>query len=274
MFFKIFFFSNITPNSWIKQLSLRHRKTFSCKSQIGTYRRHTNCHRLTDFQWPGGSAGVFSALSPVVICLPLYSPEIGQDSFNLRVLQWWVPTTGILWLVIGGQHMFRQSIGTTTGWPDLSLLTSSSFLHDVDSTCANKQVPAAMYALTAFLRPLFASTPVGSATSLVLPLVPFSITRSSSARPRVLLAVTYSFGADGTWKESSTKKSLVTALYVDYVFLGADDEPHIPWVPHERFNSLVMNPSVQAFNLHFLRTCFHCSFDNVDYCSSSLWNSP
>ena len=310
-----------------------------------TYRRHTNFAMESIEQTFNGQADFGRRVQCTIsrngdlayrTYLQVTLPEIGQDSCCnpkdcAKVYARWLDYPGeqlisMVEVEIGGQRIDRQygdwmhiwnqltltaeqergynkMVGQTT---QLTYLIDPSFA-DVDSACANVNVPAAVCAPrnalpeTTLYIPLqfwFCRNP-----GLALPLIALQyheVRINLELRPsdEVLFAVTNlteGGGADGdnVGNGSSVKdavsyqKSLVAAsLYVDYVFLDTDERRRMAQNPHEYLIEQLqftgdesVGSSSNKIKLNFNHPCKELIFvvqpdSNVDYCSSFLKGAP
>ena len=297
-----------------------------------TYRRHTNFAMESIEQTFNGQADFGRRVQCTIsrngdlayrTYLQVTLPEIGQDSCCNpkecdQVFARWLDYPGeqlisMVEVEIGGQRIDRQygdwmhiwnqltltaeqergynkMVGQTT---QLTYLVDPSFA-DVDSACANKQVPAAVCAPrnalpeTTLYVPLqfwFCRNP-----GLALPLIALQyheVRINLELRPsdECLFAVTTLDGADGASVKDapSYQKSLVAAsLYVDYVFLDTDERRRMAQNPHEYLIEQLqftgdesVGSSSNKIKLNFNHPCKELVFvvqpdANVDYCSSFL----
>jgi len=310
-----------------------------------TYRRHTNFAMESIEQTFNGQADFGRRVQCTIsrngdlayrTYLQVTLPEIGQDSCCSpgvcdKVYARWLDYPGeqlisMVEVEIGGQRIDRQygdwmhiwnqltltaeqergynkMVGQTT---QLTYLIDPSFA-DVDSACANVNVPAAVCAPrnalpeTTLYIPLqfwFCRNP-----GLALPLIALQyheVRINLELRPsdEVLFAVTdLTENADGVINDikngSSVKdavsyqKSLVAAsLYVDYVFLDTDERRRMAQNPHEYLIEQLqftgdesVGSSSNKIKLNFNHPCKELVFvvqpdSNVDYCSSFLKGTP
>jgi len=310
-----------------------------------TYRRHTNFAMESIEQTFNGQADFGRRVQCTIsrngdlayrTYLQVTLPEIGQDSCCnpkdcAKVYARWLDYPGeqlisMVEVEIGGQRIDRQygdwmhiwnqltltaeqergynkMVGQTT---QLTYLIDPSFA-DVDSACANVDVPAAVCAPrnalpeTTLYIPLqfwFCRNP-----GLALPLIALQyheVRINLELRPsdEVLFAVTNlteGGGVDGdnvangsSVKDAvSYQKSLVAAsLYVDYVFLDTDERRRMAQNPHEYLIEQLqftgdesVGSSSNKIKLNFNHPCKELVFvvqpdANVDYCSSFLKNTP
>jgi len=310
-----------------------------------TYRRHTNFAMESIEQTFNGQADFGRRVQCTIsrngdlayrTYLQVTLPEIGQDSCCnpkdcAKVYARWLDYPGeqlisMVEVEIGGQRIDRQygdwmhiwnqltltaeqergynkMVGQTT---QLTYLIDPSFA-DVDSACANVDVPAAVCAPrnalpeTTLYIPLqfwFCRNP-----GLALPLIALQyheVRINLELRPsdEVLFAVTNlteGGGNDGdnvangsSVKDAvSYQKSLVAAsLYVDYVFLDTDERRRMAQNPHEYLIEQLqftgdesVGSSSNKIKLNFNHPCKELVFvvqpdANVDYCSSFLKNTP
>jgi hypothetical protein len=314
-----------------------------------TYRRHTNFAMESIEQTFNGQADFGRRVQCTIsrngdlayrTYLQVTLPEIGQDSCCnpktcAKVYARWLDYPGeqlisMVEVEIGGQRIDRQygdwmhiwnqltltaeqergynkMVGQTT---QLTYLVDPSFA-DVDSACANVNVPAAVCAPrnalpeTTLYIPLqfwFCRNP-----GLALPLIALQyheVRINLELRPsdEVLFAVTNltenstgatNLGADDVPNGTSVKdavsyqKSLVAAsLYVDYVFLDTDERRRMAQNPHEYLIEQLqftgdesVGSSSNKIKLNFNHPCKELVFvvqpdANVDYCSSFLKGTP
>jgi len=317
-----------------------------------TYRRHTNFAMESIEQTFNGQADFGRRVQCTIsrngdlayrTYLQVTLPEIGQDSCCNpkpcdKVYARWLDYPGeqlisMVEVEIGGQRIDRQygdwmhiwnqltltaeqergynkMVGQTT---QLTYLIDPSFA-DVDSACANVNVPAAVCAPrnalpeTTLYIPLqfwFCRNP-----GLALPLIALQyheVRINLELRPsdEVLFAVTNltenSTGGsnpdglgdadvpNGTSVKDavSYQKSLVAAsLYVDYVFLDTDERRRMAQNPHEYLIEQLqftgdesVGSSSNKIKLNFNHPCKELVFvvqpdANVDYCSSFLKGTP
>lgn len=303
-----------------------------------TYRRHTNFAMESIEQTFNGQADFGRRVQCTIsrngdlayrTYLQVTLPEIGQDSCCndsddcKGVYARWLDYPGeqlisMVEVEIGGQRIDRQygdwmhiwnqltltaeqergynkMVGQTT---QLTYLIDPSFA-DVDSACANKQVPAAVCAPrnalpeTTLYVPLqfwFCRNP-----GLALPLIALQyheVRINLELRPsdECLFAVSALDDMTGTKpsgksvKDSASyQKSLVAAsLYVDYVFLDTDERRRMAQNPHEYLIEQLqftgdesVGSSSNKIKLNFNHPCKELVWvvqpdANVDYCSSFL----
>jgi hypothetical protein len=297
-----------------------------------TYRRHTNFAMESIEQTFNGQADFGRRVQCTIsrngdlayrTYLQVTLPEIGQDSCCNpkeceKVFARWLDYPGeqlisMVEVEIGGQRIDRQygdwmhiwnqltltaeqergynkMVGQTT---QLTYLVDPSFA-DVDSACANKQVPAAVCAPrnalpeTTLYVPLqfwFCRNP-----GLALPLIALQyheVRINLELRPsdECLFAVSTLEKSNGeSVKDApSYQKSLVAAsLYVDYVFLDTDERRRMAQNPHEYLIEQLqftgdesVGSSSNKIKLNFNHPCKELVWvvqpdANVDYCSSFL----
>ena len=297
-----------------------------------TYRRHTNFAMESIEQTFNGQADFGRRVQCTIsrngdlayrTYLQVTLPEIGQDSCCNpgecdKVYARWLDYPGeqlisMVEVEIGGQRIDRQygdwmhiwnqltltaeqergynkMVGQTT---QLTYLVDPSFA-DVDSACANKQVPAAVCAPrnalpeTTLYVPLqfwFCRNP-----GLALPLIALQyheVRINLELRPsdECLFAVKSLDGSAGDSVKDgpSYQKSLVAAsLYVDYVFLDTDERRRMAQNPHEYLIEQLqftgdesVGSSSNKIKLNFNHPCKELVWvvqpdANVDYCSSFL----
>ena len=297
-----------------------------------TYRRHTNFAMESIEQTFNGQADFGRRVQCTIsrngdlayrTYLQVTLPEIGQDSCCNpkecdKVFARWLDYPGeqlisMVEVEIGGQRIDRQygdwmhiwnqltltaeqergynkMVGQTT---QLTYLIDPSFA-DVDSACANKQVPAAVCAPrnalpeTTLYVPLqfwFCRNP-----GLALPLIALQyheVRINLELRPsdECLFAVSALDKSNGeSVKDApSYQKSLVAAsLYVDYVFLDTDERRRMAQNPHEYLIEQLqftgdesVGSSSNKIKLNFNHPCKELVWvvqpdANVDYCSSFL----
>jgi hypothetical protein len=299
-----------------------------------TYRRHTNFAMESIEQTFNGQADFGRRVQCTIsrngdlayrTYLQVTLPEIGQDSCCNssadsceKVFARWLDYPGeqlisMVEVEIGGQRIDRQygdwmhiwnqltltaeqergynkMVGQTT---QLTYLIDPSFA-DVDSACANKQVPAAVCAPrnalpeTTLYVPLqfwFCRNP-----GLALPLIALQyheVRINLELRPsdECLFAVSALDKNNGeSVKDApSYQKSLVAAsLYVDYVFLDTDERRRMAQNPHEYLIEQLqftgdesVGSSSNKIKLNFNHPCKELVWvvqpdANVDYCQSFL----